>query len=79
MQTETIYIPLVNEGTPVWRPASAKAVSPAIFQIEDSEPADEEWLYQTGQNVLVENRVFADGKCGWTATGKASSPPVSLT
>jgi|GEM_PF-1128574 len=79
MRTETIYIPLVNEGTPVWRPASAKVVSPAIFQIEDSEPKEEEWLYKTGQNVLVEQRVFADGKCGWAATGKASSLPVNLT
>jgi hypothetical protein len=79
MQTETIYIPLVNEGTPVWRSVSAKILSPAVFQIEDSEPEDEEWLYTTGQNVQVEQRVFADGKCGWTATGKASSLPVNLT
>jgi hypothetical protein len=79
MQIETIYIPLVNEGTPVWRPVSAKVLSPAVFQIEESEPEDEEWLYTTGQNVQVEQRVFADGKCGWTATGKASLMPVSLT
>lgn len=79
MQTETLYIPLVNEGTPVWRPVSAKVLSPAIFQIEDSEPEDEEWLYKTGQNVQVEQRVFANGKCGWTATGKASLLPVNLT
>jgi hypothetical protein len=79
MQSETIYIPLVNEGTPVWRPVSAKVLSPAVFQIEDSEPEDEEWLYTTGQHVQVEQCVFADGKCGWTATSKASLLPVSLT
>ncbi len=79
MQTETIYMPLANEGTSVWRPVSAKVLSPAVFEVEAAEPEDEEWLYKTGQNVLVEQRVFSDGKCGFAVAGEASSLPVWLT
>jgi hypothetical protein len=79
MQTETLYIPLVNEGTSVWRPVSATVLSPAVFRIDDPEPDDEEWLYKPGQEVLVEQRVFSDGKCGWAVASKASSLPVGLT
>lgn len=79
MQTETIYMPLANEGTSVWRPVSAKVLSPALFELEASEPEDEEWLYSAGKHVLVEQRVFADGKCGFAVAGEASSLPVWLT
>ena len=79
MQTETIYMPLANEGTSVWRPVSGKVLSPALFELEASEPEDEEWLYNAGKNVLVEQRVFADGKCGFAVVGEASSLPVWLT
>ncbi|WP_158788586.1 hypothetical protein [Granulicella sp. L46] len=79
MQTETIYMPLANEGTSVWRPVSAKVLSPALFELEVPEPEDEEWLYRAAKNVLVEHRVFADGKCGFAVAGEASSLPVWLT
>ena len=79
MPTATIYMPLANEGTSVWRPVSAKVLSPAVFEVEASEPEDENWLYKTGQNVLVEQRVFSDGKCGFAVTGQAPSLPVWLT
>lgn len=72
-------MPLANEGTSVWRPVSAKVLSPALFELEASEPEDEEWLYSAGKHVLVEQRVFADGKCGFAVAGEASSLPVWLT
>jgi hypothetical protein len=61
MSFETIHIPLLEEGTNVWRPASAERLSESIFRILGPIPEGESWAFGPGEQVVVKNHVFADG------------------
>lgn len=56
-----IYVALLNEGTPCWRPVMASHVSDDLFQIVDEQPEDEAWEFETGQVVRCKQRAFQDG------------------
>ena len=81
MQTKTIYVPLLNEGTDVWRPVTAEPIVRAIYRIvsEPPDPDNEEWVYRTGQEVAVEERVFVEGERGLVAVGAAAHARLDLT
>jgi hypothetical protein len=81
MQTKTIYVPLLNEGTDVWRPVTAEPIGRAIYRIvsESPDPDNEEWVYVTGQEVAVEEHVFPGGECGLVAVGAAAHTRLDLT
>ncbi len=81
MQTKTIYVPLMNEGTEVWRPVTAEPIVKAIYRIvsEPTDPDNEEWVYRTGQEVAVEERVFVEGERGLVAVGPAAHARLDLT
>lgn len=68
MPTETIYVPLINEGTEVWRPVEAEPVSDALFRVESKASDDEQWGYASGQIVAVEERMWSNGDHGLVAT-----------
>jgi len=81
MQTKTIYVPLLNEGTDVWRPVTAEPIVRAIYRIvsEPPDPDNEKWVYRTGQEVAVEERVFVEGERGLVAVGAAAHARLDLT
>ncbi len=56
-----IYVALLDEGTPVWRPVDAIARGNSLFQIvsENSYPDDEHWEFTTGDSVRCEERVLS--------------------
>jgi hypothetical protein len=67
MPVETIHIPLLEEGTTVWRPVSAERLSEGTFCILGPVPEGELWAFEPGENVVVKNYVFPDGTSGLIA------------
>jgi hypothetical protein len=60
----TIFVALLNEGTPVWRPVSAAAIGGDVFRIPPDAPwdrDDEEWEFLPGEHVRCEQRVVSGG------------------
>lgn len=55
-----IYIPLVNEGTPCWRPVEAEHLDGNNYRIVTAKPDDEHWPVATGDVVCCEPRRFSD-------------------
>jgi hypothetical protein len=58
-----IYIPLLNEGTEVFRPTTGVVVSQDIVQVEptaDYDPDAEEWEFPPGSKVYC-TREFRNG------------------
>jgi hypothetical protein len=50
----TVFVPLLNEGTPVVRPAKAVKLGQDMYQIlptGDYDPDDEEWEFPPGSVV----------------------------
>ncbi len=57
----TIYMPLVDEGTDVWRPVRAIPLGESVYQINDSVPDDEQWAFPDGAKVVCETQVLSQG------------------
>ena len=63
--TETVYVPLLDEGTDVWRPAPARKVGDATYELlrpSDYNPDDEHWQFPPGSLVQCALRRNADGE-----------------
>ena len=57
----TVYIKLLNEGTPVFRPAQAERVDEntvKLLPVADYNQRDEEWEFPPGSIVRCESRVM---------------------
>lgn len=65
-------MPLLNEGTDVWRPVQATLVSADAYRVEGEMLDGEEWMFAPGSLVRCELRTFSDGE-GLTAVGAAAS------
>ena len=53
----TVFVRLLDEGTDVWRPVSARRLGETTYQIaDDPVPNDEAWSFQPGDIVVVERR-----------------------
>jgi hypothetical protein len=52
----TIYMPLLNEGTDVWRPATARRQKDGSYLVVGPVPEDEEWMFLPGSRVRCEFR-----------------------
>lgn len=51
-----IYIELLEEGTPTWRPTNAEKISEDLYRvltIDDYDPEDEIWEFPPGSIVRV--------------------------
>jgi hypothetical protein len=61
--TETIYVPLLNEGTDVWRPVLAFRRADELFEIasKNDDPEDEVWGFSSGSLVRCEPRQLSGG------------------
>jgi hypothetical protein len=58
----TIYVELLGEGVPCWRPVKAKQVAAEAYLIDDLEPENEAWQFQPGDVVLCRRRAFSEGE-----------------
>ena len=58
----TIYMPLVSQGTAVWRPVEAMKVGELGYMVTERVPADENWAFQPGQILRCEERSLDDGR-----------------
>ena len=67
-----IYMPLLNEGTDVWRPVEASHLSGDIYRVDGKMPADEEWAFPRGAVVRCERTSVKEGQSDLTAVGLAS-------
>ncbi len=59
-RTNTIYIPLLNEGTAVIRPTEGISVGPRMFRVletPDYDSEDEEWQFPPGSIVECEEEI----------------------
>ena len=68
-----IYIALLDEGTPVWRPASAAHLRDDIYRIVQQPSTDEHWEFVTGEFVRCREQTFADGQRGLIAYEKVDA------
>lgn len=47
-RTVVIYVPLLDEGTNVWRPVRADWLGGDRYRIHGNVPDDEEWAFKPG-------------------------------
>ena len=64
-----IYMPLVNEGTDVWRPVEAEHLSGDLYRVTGIMPADEAWAFPSGAIVRCERTSVKEGLSDLTAVG----------
>jgi hypothetical protein len=57
-----LLMPLLNEGTPVWRPVAAVPLDDGTYRIVGPVPDDEEWAFPPGRIVGSQLRVFDNGE-----------------
>ena len=57
----TIYIPLLDEGTSVWRPVVATQIEGDVYRIDgvNPDPECEVWAFTTGELVRCHSRVLS--------------------
>ncbi len=75
-ETEVIYIPLLNEGTCVFRPAGGLRLGKSIYRVlatEEYDPEDEEWEFPPETVVRCETE-FRNGEKLLVAKAEALSP-----
>jgi hypothetical protein len=61
---ETIYMPLLNDGTDVWAPVLAEQIGEGRYRVLGPMPEDQEWRFGPGELVKVEKRTFSGGEIG---------------
>jgi len=66
-KSETIYMPLLDEGTDVWAPVQAERLSSGRYRVLGPMPDHETWQFEPGCIVLVEERRFTSGTRGLAA------------
>ena len=62
--TCTIYVALLNESVPVWRPVVAARRANDVYLIlsTNDDPECEEWEFQSGTLVRCERRTLNEGE-----------------
>lgn len=62
MFTDTVYVRLLDEGTDVWRPVSARELGNGVYELS-AEPAPEfeHWEFGPGRVVASEKRNLSSG------------------
>jgi hypothetical protein len=59
--TEMIYMPLLDEGTSVWRPVQAERLDDGTFKVLGEVPDEEIWQFPPGSVVQCREHVFSGG------------------
>jgi hypothetical protein len=73
----TVYVPLVGEGTAVWRPAAAVRAGPGVFRLGGPIPEGEVWAFAPGELVRCAVRVFSGGEQSLAAFERAEAEPFA--
>lgn len=69
----TVHVRIVDEAVDVWRPVPARAISEHVCRLsDDPAPADEQWAFAPGDEVVVERRTDADGQAVLIAVARAT-------
>jgi hypothetical protein len=64
----TIYISLLDEGSPCWRPVAAEPVGTDVYRVVGTRTDDTEtWEFVTGDSVRCREQTFSDGQRGLVA------------
>lgn len=58
----TIYLELLDEGVPCWRPVKAEQLPDGSFRIIDKPPEDECWAFKPGDIVQCKESQFENGR-----------------
>ncbi|NNF51471.1 MAG: hypothetical protein HKN59_03440 [Gammaproteobacteria bacterium] len=68
-----IYVAVVGEVPPVWRPVEALQVSADTYEIVsvNANPEGQQWQFETGAKVRVREHTFMDDSKGLVAEEKA--------
>jgi hypothetical protein len=74
-QSCTVYVPLVGEGTAVWRPVTAVRERPSLFRLGGPVPEGESWAFAPGEVVRCAVRVFSGGGQGLAAFERVEAEP----
>jgi hypothetical protein len=63
MESTTIYVKLLEEGTDVWRPVAALALTDGSFELIGSADQDEneKWEFLPHSRVICAEKIFSDG------------------
>jgi len=61
MDTVTVFVALLDEGTEVWRPAQAERIDAAHFRLLGPVPDDEVWAFSPGTIVRAVEKTFSGG------------------
>jgi hypothetical protein len=69
---ETIFVPLKDEGTEVWAPASGERLPDGTFYLIGPAPSDQAWAFPPGAIVTVASKRFAEGAVGLAAIALAN-------
>lgn len=56
-----LYMPMLDEGTDVWRPVAAQPLDHSMAQIRSETPDDELWQFPTGARIVYEERELSAG------------------
>jgi hypothetical protein len=67
MQTETIYMYLLDEGIRVWRPVQAETLGDNLYRVVGPVPDDEVWEFPPGATVRGQMKTFSEGHEGLVA------------
>lgn len=70
----TMQMPLLNEGTDVWRPVEITPLYGGVYRVEGVMPAGEEWAFPPGIPVEVKWKTFSDGEKRLIPTRCADRP-----
>jgi hypothetical protein len=60
-EKRTIYVELLEEGTPCWRPVDAEYLGDKLYRIGGEKPEDEVWAFLVGDVVKCKLKAFQDG------------------
>ena len=62
MTSTVLLMPLLNEGTDVWRPVAVEPMDGGRYKILGPMPDDEQWRFVPGSIVVSRLRTSGDGK-----------------
>lgn len=62
MTSTIMFVPLLNEGTEVWRPVAVESLKDGTYRVLGPVPDDEVWAFPPGSIVASQLRTFSDGE-----------------
>lgn len=63
-KTEEVFVALLDEGIPVWRPTQAEKLADGAYKLlptQDYDPDDEKWEFEPGAIVICEPKKLSQG------------------